>query len=204
MASNTYDTIPADRVEVLAEGAPLPSPEVLGDKSATRCVWSDILKPIASDPTPMALRYLGTWAKGAAGLRAENLDLNNTDTADRITSLTTFCAGTETISRYPSYGTDAYAYAYDNIGNLESVQKAAEETNGLRSKSNLHPSGRDRSEQRHRPLREPLAPLGASRRGRPKKRPDTDDRKCNNTFSPVNLPKKGLLGVEKGERITLN
>ncbi len=31
-----------------------------------------------------------------------------------------------------------------------------------------------------------------------KKRLDTDDRKCNNTFSPVSLMKKGLLGVEKG------
>ena len=81
--TNSYDFIPADRVEVLAEGAPLPSPEVLGDKSAAYCVCSDILKPIASDPTPMALRYLGTWAEGAAGLRVENIDLNNTDTADR-------------------------------------------------------------------------------------------------------------------------
>ena len=31
-----------------------------------------------------------------------------------------------------------------------------------------------------------------------KKRLDTDDRKCNNPFSPVSLTKKGLLGVEKG------
>ena len=83
MASNTYDSIPADRIGVLTEEAPLPSPEVLGDKSAAYCVWNSILKPIASDPTPMALRYLGTWAEGAAGLRAENIDLNNTDTADR-------------------------------------------------------------------------------------------------------------------------
>ncbi|MCI7698126.1 MAG: integrase core domain-containing protein, partial [Akkermansia sp.] len=38
-------------------------------------------------------------------------------------------------------------------------------------------------------------PLGEGGR---KKRLDTDDRKCNNIFSPVSLTKKSLLGVEKG------
>ncbi|MCI7698684.1 MAG: hypothetical protein MSQ05_04780 [Akkermansia sp.] len=76
----------------------------------------------------MELRYLGTWAEVATGLGTENLDWNDTDTAGRITSLTTFCAGTETISRYPSYGTDAYAYAYDNIGNRLTAQEAEEQT----------------------------------------------------------------------------
>ena len=108
MSSNTYDFIPADRVEVLAEGAPLPSPEVLGDKSAAYCVCSDILKPIASDPTPMALRYLGTWAEGAAGLRAENLDLNDTDTADRY----------ELYVRVEQAGTQYFAVEADDSARL--------------------------------------------------------------------------------------
>ena len=128
MASNTYDSIPADRIGVLTEEAPQPSPEVLGDESAASCVWSDILRPIASDPTPMELRYLGTWAEVATGLGTENPDRNDTDTADHMTSLTAFRVGTETISRYPSYGTDAYAYAYDNIGNRLTAQEAEEQT----------------------------------------------------------------------------
>ena len=76
----------------------------------------------------MALRYLGTWAEVATGLGTENPDRNDTDTADRMTSLTAFRVGTETISRYPSYGTDAYAYAYDNIGNRLTAQEAEEQT----------------------------------------------------------------------------
>ena len=49
-------------------------------------------------------------------------------------------------------------------------------------------------------LKSPFIGEGAVReeRAEAKKRPDTDDRKCNNTFSPVSLTKKGLLGVEKG------
>ncbi len=113
---------------MLTEEAPQPSPEVLGDESAASCVWSDILRPIASDPTPMELRYLGTWAEVATGLGTENPDRNDTDTADHMTSLTAFRVGTETISRYPSYGTDAYAYAYDNIGNRLTAQEAEEQT----------------------------------------------------------------------------
>ncbi|MGN0810565.1 MAG: hypothetical protein ACI4PY_03595, partial [Akkermansia muciniphila] len=106
--TNTYNFIPADMVEVLAEGAPLPSPEVLGNKSAAYCVCSDILKPIASDPTPMALRYLGTWAEGAAGLRAENLDLNDTDTADRY----------ELYVRVEQAGTQYFAVEADDSARL--------------------------------------------------------------------------------------
>ncbi|MGN0821090.1 MAG: hypothetical protein ACI4OX_04845, partial [Akkermansia sp.] len=108
MSSNTYNFIPADMVEVLAEGAPLPSPEVLGDKSAAYCVYSSELKPIASDPTPMALRYLGTWADGVAGLRAENLDLNDTDTADRY----------ELYVRVEQAGTQYFAVEADDSARL--------------------------------------------------------------------------------------
>ncbi|MDD6812946.1 MAG: hypothetical protein PUD60_00920 [Akkermansia muciniphila] len=108
MSSNTYNFIPADMVEVLAEGAPLPSPEVLGGKSAAYCVYSSELKPIASDPTPMALRYLGTWAEGAAGLRAENLDLNDTDTADRY----------ELYVRVEQAGTQYFAVEADDSARL--------------------------------------------------------------------------------------
>ena len=45
--------------------------------------------------------------------------------------------------------------------------------------------------------RDPLLCTGTFGEG-DQKRLDTDVRKCNNTFSPIKLTKKGLLGVEKG------
>ncbi|MCI6982261.1 MAG: hypothetical protein MR894_08650, partial [Akkermansia muciniphila] len=108
MNTNTRDFVPADLVEVLEAGVPLPSPEDLGDKCAAYCVFDGVLKPIASDPTPMALRYLGTWAEGAAGLRAENLDLNDTDTADRY----------ELYVRVEQAGTQYFAVEADDSARL--------------------------------------------------------------------------------------
>ena len=192
MASNTYDSIPADRIGVLTEEAPLPSPEVLGDESAASCVWSDILKPIASNPLSPVLRYLGTRAYHAATgseLRKTYADGSSTvktyDAFNRLSTETSarglvatyayetqrdlmtgmvYTRGTTTVvqrgysydalgrpltrtqsrqggTRNDSFthndrseltaatlGTDAYAYAYDNIGNRLTAQEAEEQT----------------------------------------------------------------------------
>ena len=83
---------------------------------------------------------------------------------------------------------------HQELGNLSPDEWLAEQL-----KSPFIGEGAVREErQRHLPLREPPRSARKLSEREAKKRLDTDDRKCNNTFSPVSLTKKGLLGVEKG------
>ena len=83
---------------------------------------------------------------------------------------------------------------HQELGNLSPDEWLAEQL-----KSPFIGEGAEREERAEAPL-SPRAPsLRSETLGeRVEKKLDTDDRKCNNTFSPVSLTKKGLLGVEKG------
>ena len=64
---------------------------------------------------------------------------------------------------------------------------------GIVGKQHSRQDRRERSGQRHLPLREPPRSAWSLSERDAEKRLDTDDRKCNNTFGLVSLPKKGLV-----------
>ena len=80
---NPADFIPADKVMILASGAALPEPSVLGDKCAAYCVFDERLKDIATDTTAMSLKYVASFDNNTPGFRAVNMASTAVDTADK-------------------------------------------------------------------------------------------------------------------------
>ncbi|MBQ8900467.1 MAG: hypothetical protein IJY72_05875, partial [Akkermansia sp.] len=80
---NPADFIPADKVMILASGAAVPEPSVLGDKCAAYCVFDERLKDIATDTTAMSLKYVASFDNNTPGFRAVNMASTAVDTADK-------------------------------------------------------------------------------------------------------------------------
>ena len=77
------DFIPADKVMILASGAALPEPSVLGNKCAAYCVFDERLKDIATDTTAMSLKYVASFDNNTPGFRSVNMASTAVDTADK-------------------------------------------------------------------------------------------------------------------------
>lgn len=80
---NPADFIPADKVMILASGAALPEPSVLGNKCAAYCVFDERLKDIATDTTAMSLKYVASFDNNTPGFRSVNMASTAVDTADK-------------------------------------------------------------------------------------------------------------------------
>ena len=80
---NPADFIPADKVMILASGAALPEPSVLGDKCAAYCVFDERLKDIATDTTAMSLKYVASFDNNTPGFRSVNMASTSVDTTDK-------------------------------------------------------------------------------------------------------------------------
>ncbi|MEE1266733.1 MAG: hypothetical protein UHH87_10645, partial [Akkermansia sp.] len=105
---NPADFIPADKVMILASGAALPEPSVLGDKCAAYCVHSGLLQDITTEPNTKTLKYVASFSNNIPGFRSINMADSTPDTDNRY----------DLYVRISSPGTQHFAVEADDSGRL--------------------------------------------------------------------------------------
>ena len=105
---NPADFIPADKVMILASGAALPEPSVLGDKCAAYCVHSGLLQDITTEPNTKTLKYVASFSNNTPGFRSINMADSTPDTDNRY----------DLYVRITTPGTQYFAVEADDSGRL--------------------------------------------------------------------------------------